>query len=865
MKRYTLAALICALIWGLGGCNDDNSIHVGSGQNGSSKCEGDDCDECEEGDEDCNKEPPDKEKTCPKGSLKKKPGVCGCDVEDVDENDNGIMDCKEKEDPEDPKECPDGKPKGKCGCGVEEVDENDNGIIDCLEKDPVVPPDNKCPEGSVSETYGKCGCDIEDTAENTQDSDGDGVINCLDQCPNNPKKTIPDASGCEDGGQQPTDTDTDGDTVPDSQDACPQNPDISDPIIEGMEVDCNPAPENILEIRKAEDFEMVRSKLAELTQTPTDGQACPSDDEKQCKDATTLLECHIGVWRALSCGSCDANTCNTPADGYSMPPKAYTVRVMNDINLADHYETTESGGTCTTSAWKSIPYVDSIRFEAVNNAVISFTKNNVRCTLPEALINRAVLSQFSNLTLDFDMGASARASLLNEADSTTLTNITFKGKIVTAAEQNVGGIVAQTTSSQDNTQKELVKTTLRGVHCDGASITAEKATNVGGIVGRLADATLSTDAATNKVALVKGVANVGGIVGEMSSDSDTASIENVKSEVAKVECTKKYCGGAIGVANTAGSITQVTSTLTDITAKDAEYIAGFAGGLIPKEGKLDVSKVTNTVSNVNAEGCTYSAGFVAYANKNASLQAITNVITKISGDYFTGGFVATSLGASYSNISNSVAELRAQDASMDAAFEGGFAAEARGGSFEQIVSKITAMLNVSGGSSSTLEEDQNSVGGFIASTSDAVTVRNVLSWAMIHSNRIYPGGLVGRQETSWQTENTTSMALTNVVSMGKLFQLKDAANLSSSEEKPIQAISGSLPQVTATNVYFYKRGSENALASGKGDGSFKPITSSNKSEALSALSAGWSGWKSGSITVGSETVADFPVFDAGNN
>ena len=90
MKRYTLAALICALIWGLGGCNDDNSIHVGSGQNGSSKCEGDDCDECEEGDEDCNKEPPDKEKTCPKGSLKKKPGVCGCNVEDVDENDNGI-------------------------------------------------------------------------------------------------------------------------------------------------------------------------------------------------------------------------------------------------------------------------------------------------------------------------------------------------------------------------------------------------------------------------------------------------------------------------------------------------------------------------------------------------------------------------------------------------------------------------------------------------------------------------------------------------------------------------------------------------------------------------------------------------------
>jgi len=53
-----------------------------------------------------------------------------------------------------------------------------------------------------------------------EDSDGDGILDCHDQCPNDPNKSIPGTCGC-----GIPDTDSDDDGVPDCIDACPGEPD----------------------------------------------------------------------------------------------------------------------------------------------------------------------------------------------------------------------------------------------------------------------------------------------------------------------------------------------------------------------------------------------------------------------------------------------------------------------------------------------------------------------------------------------------------------------------------------------------------------------------------------------------------------
>lgn len=68
---------------------------------------------------------------------------------------------------------------GQCGCGVEDVDANNDGIVDCEEP---------CAAGSAN--TGMCRCD------NSNDDDGDGRPNCVDECPNDPYKTIPNVCGC---------------------------------------------------------------------------------------------------------------------------------------------------------------------------------------------------------------------------------------------------------------------------------------------------------------------------------------------------------------------------------------------------------------------------------------------------------------------------------------------------------------------------------------------------------------------------------------------------------------------------------------------------------------------------------------------
>lgn len=79
-----------------------------------------------------------------------------------------------------------------------------------------------------------CGCGVAD-----DDSDGDGVPDCFDQCPDDPGKLQPGPCGC-----GSPDSDTDGDGWLDCVDNCPNDPnsDQADANDDGIGDVCTPPP-----------------------------------------------------------------------------------------------------------------------------------------------------------------------------------------------------------------------------------------------------------------------------------------------------------------------------------------------------------------------------------------------------------------------------------------------------------------------------------------------------------------------------------------------------------------------------------------------------------------------------------------------
>ncbi len=92
------------------------------------------------------------------------------------------------------------------------------GILGAVEKrapidtdgDGVADRKDKCPNTPPGRTVNENGCQL--------DADGDGVVDGDDRCPNTPAGTTVDNNGC------PPDVDSDGDGVPDRADDCPDTP-----------------------------------------------------------------------------------------------------------------------------------------------------------------------------------------------------------------------------------------------------------------------------------------------------------------------------------------------------------------------------------------------------------------------------------------------------------------------------------------------------------------------------------------------------------------------------------------------------------------------------------------------------------------
>ena len=87
---------------------------------------------------------------------------------------------------------------------LDETDSDGDGLPDCIDE---------CPDNADPDLPGPCGCD-------TADADGDGTPDCLDECPDDLFKVAVGICGC-----GAADTDSDGDGTPDCNDACPEDPD----------------------------------------------------------------------------------------------------------------------------------------------------------------------------------------------------------------------------------------------------------------------------------------------------------------------------------------------------------------------------------------------------------------------------------------------------------------------------------------------------------------------------------------------------------------------------------------------------------------------------------------------------------------
>jgi outer membrane protein OmpA-like peptidoglycan-associated protein len=117
------------------------------------------------------------------------------------------------------------------------------------------------PAGAQNDYYGTVAVSLSYSLFGVKDSDGDGVPDYLDQCPNTPKGVIIDESGC------PIDSDHDG--VPDFQDKCPQTP-------AGVKVDKDGCPLD-------SDRDGVPDDLDKCPNTPfgvkVDNNGCPLDSD----------------------------------------------------------------------------------------------------------------------------------------------------------------------------------------------------------------------------------------------------------------------------------------------------------------------------------------------------------------------------------------------------------------------------------------------------------------------------------------------------------------------------------------------------------------------------------------------------------
>ena len=602
---------------------------------------------------------------CPNDPNKITPGVCGCGYPDTINPLTRLPQCISvgaagtKTDL-----CPKDNDKtlpGVCGCGVsDELDEN--GFPKCLSEEPVLCGEEEgVAEGKKGKAPGFCGCEMEDA-----DSDGDGVIDCLDECPDN-KYLFAYDNMC------------------------------------NSRKECNKVRVSI----DGKDYcaNMITS-AAELVNFRND---INSNKNNGATTAYALME-DIDLYDVFPAGEAEWVGINNYKGKLVSDGK--TIKFTDGEGGRGILECTQSN--CGLFRSMSNARIDNIKldFDVENSGSNSYVG---------LLVGDATGSEITNVEGKGKVTAGGyyEGGLIGRANSATkISNVKFDGEIInksTTGHHSVGGVVGMMTtgSSLDNAVASGSVTATSANYVGGVVGFVEKGNaasangivsnasftgsvksdyvsreGIGGVIGRAVDTNLSNLKFDGSV---EGNSSVGGIVGQalVSANADAknpASLSNAEVSAESTVKGRSYVGGIVGnsqielkdltsagkidakrfvggiVGQQKGAMSNLTNNAEFTIVNDiggTAYVGGIAGYVI---NGFHHSKLTNTkditvdCSEKGASYCNSTGGVIGYISNETLGSSLTDV--KNSGKIdakgsYIGGIVGNGTSIGFKNIENS--------------------------------------------------------------------------------------------------------------------------------------------------------------------------------------------------------------------
>ena len=562
---------------------------------------------------------------------------------------------------------------------------------------------------------GECGCG---ELEDIEDSDMDGVINCNDDCPNNPtKQTLNEGDVC-------SERDTDGDGINDKDDICPtrKNSEIKDIIsalagekkcdndgrvlaslddVEKAKL-CGVYIENgdsidEFHIYNALDLEALKSVLRSINNELN----CKSDDSTACITESIGRKCVDGIYysykysasgttsASLNCRyDFDGDKSNNPADSAKAALEFSQLRVTleNDINLNDINETIIrkdlDGNMQCYGMWASDFDFIGVEFDGKGHTIRYYPKDDVstslRCDLINSLFGNMTLSRIHNIKLDFGVKFYGRGLLARNISSSSLEDIEIKnGLVETTVIGNEGvGLLAGSYETGKSMPDRISifpnkseYPAIKNIISDHVSVIAPLADNVGGLFGQFTVKNFNLSLSDYIVEQVQGNNNVGGLFGYIK-DSTIMNLGiycdnsgNVNSCINSVNGSN-YVGGVTGYFNNGTyklikidckeTLKDTKSCIQSVAGND--NIGGLAGRIdvIGDIHKPDVLYGDTILRKVHKIDGNAYVGGFAGYISDVHINSFDLTIDEISGKEYVGGVFGQVSATSFIGYNNSV-------------------------------------------------------------------------------------------------------------------------------------------------------------------------------------------------------------------
>lgn len=291
---------------------------------------------------------------------------------------------------------------------------------------------------------------VSNALETPPDTDGDGVVDALDGCPNDSSKTSSGGCGC-----GVADVDTDGDSVLDCQDVCPGIDDHLDSNSDGVP-DC----------QEGTSF-TVNTTDDTVDANPGDGLC--ADSQGHCSLRAAIMESNTNA---------DRNTIILPAGNYVLTiPGTNTGAQAGDLNVTD--DLTISGAGADTTIIDA-NHIDRVFDLGSFQAVVTFVGVTITGGSVSAFGGGGIRSVDNTLTL---RNCTVRDNALNSTETygggiwaggpspLVLENCTISGNSITASVDGFGaGVNCYFGGASTITNCTIVNNTANGVGVVGGGI-----------------------------------------------------------------------------------------------------------------------------------------------------------------------------------------------------------------------------------------------------------------------------------------------------------------------------------------------------------------------------------------------------------